>query len=92
MTVDADYENLYKVPLLGDIPLLGNLFKVRQKNKQRIERLFLITPRLVPLGSRVGPIVTSSTTVRPGPIAPNTGVGTLTPMAATATTTGSSKR
>jgi type III secretion protein C len=92
MTVDADYENLYKVPLLGDIPLLGNLFKVRQKNKQRIERLFLITPRLVPLGSRVGPIVTSSTTVRPGPIAPNTGVGTLTPMAATTTTTGSSKR
>jgi type III secretion protein C len=35
-----------KVPLLGDIPLLGNLFKTQTKTGARLERLFLITPRL----------------------------------------------
>ncbi len=35
-----------KVPLLGDIPVVGNLFKTTNKAGARIERLFLITPRL----------------------------------------------
>ncbi|HJT99150.1 MAG TPA: type III secretion system outer membrane ring subunit SctC [Rhodanobacteraceae bacterium] len=38
-----------KIPLLGDIPVLGNLFKREQKQRERTERLFLISPRLVPL-------------------------------------------
>lgn len=66
MTIDADSDNVYKIPLLGDIPLLGNLFKTQQRNRQRTERLFLITPRLVSLGARVGPTtVTTSTQVAP---------------------------
>jgi type III secretion protein C len=36
-----------KVPLLGDLPLLGHLFKTTEKRGARLERLFLITPRLV---------------------------------------------
>jgi len=36
-----------KVPILGDIPLLGALFKQVEKDRSRVERLFLITPRLV---------------------------------------------
>lgn len=60
MTVDADADSVYKIPLLGDIPLLGNLFKVQQRNRARTERLFLLTPRLVSLGSRVGPTTVSS--------------------------------
>lgn len=52
MTIDADIANEYKVPLLGDIPLLGELFKFREKQRGHTERLFLITPRLVPLASR----------------------------------------
>lgn len=55
MITDADVNNEYKVPLLGDIPLLGELFKFREKQKGHTERLFLITPRLVPLASRAGP-------------------------------------
>lgn len=51
MTVDADSDDVSQIPLLGDIPLLGNLFKTRTKNRQRTERLFLITPRLVTLGA-----------------------------------------
>lgn len=35
-----------KVPLLGDIPLLGRLFKTTQTAQARVERLFLISPRL----------------------------------------------
>lgn len=71
MTVDADADNVYKIPLLGDIPLLGNLFKTQQKSRRHTERLFLITPRLVSLGSRVGPTtVTTTTRVAPTPMAP----------------------
>lgn len=71
MTVDDDRDSVYKIPLLGDIPLLGNLFKFQQKARSRTERLFLITPRLVSLGARVGPTtVTSTTTVAPQPVTP----------------------
>ena len=37
-----------KVPFLGDIPLIGNLFKTRNENNEHVERLFLISPRLAP--------------------------------------------
>jgi type III secretion protein C len=36
----------YKVPLLGDLPVVGRLFKNNSKKSLRMERLFLITPRL----------------------------------------------
>jgi type III secretion protein C len=71
MTTDADTDSNYKIPLLGDIPLLGNLFKVQQKRRAHTERLFLITPRLVSLGARVGPTtVTTTTQAAPQPIRP----------------------
>jgi type III secretion protein C len=35
-----------QVPLLGDIPILGNLFKSTSNQKMRVERMFLITPKL----------------------------------------------
>lgn len=36
-----------KVPLLGDLPLVGNLFKHQIKRKNRRELLIFITPRIV---------------------------------------------
>ena len=36
-----------KIPLLGDLPLVGALFRQVNKNRERMERLFLITPRLI---------------------------------------------
>lgn len=36
-----------KVPVLGDIPLLGKLFRSRAVNKNNTELLVLVTPRLV---------------------------------------------
>jgi type III secretion protein C len=84
MTVDADSDSVYKIPLLGDIPLLGNLFKMQQRRRAHTERLFLITPRLVSLGSRVGPTtVTSTTRVAPTlatPVAPSSASTTGRPL------------
>jgi len=39
-------ENITKVPLLGDIPLLGWLFKSRSSREVHAEILFFITPRI----------------------------------------------
>ena len=36
-----------KVPLLGDVPVLGNLFKSKSRRHSRNELLFFITPRIV---------------------------------------------
>ncbi len=40
-------ENVNKVPLLGDIPILGNLFKSKDMQQNRTELLVLVTPELV---------------------------------------------
>ncbi|MEL6214001.1 MAG: type III secretion system outer membrane ring subunit SctC, partial [Pseudomonadota bacterium] len=50
LTVESSEAFEDKVPFLGDIPLLGRLFKSRSSRRGRIERLFLITPRLTTAG------------------------------------------
>ena len=45
---EEDNSNLdRKVPLLGDIPVLGNLFKYQKRNQSRNELLIFITPRIM---------------------------------------------
>lgn len=46
MTRDVNTASNDKVPGLGDIPVVGNLFKTAKSNSARVERMFLITPRL----------------------------------------------
>jgi general secretion pathway protein D len=36
-----------KIPLLGDIPLLGNLFKRHQKNDSKSELIIFLTPHII---------------------------------------------
>jgi type II secretory pathway component GspD/PulD (secretin) len=36
----------HKIPLLGDLPLLGYLFKRKEKIEQRAELVILLTPRI----------------------------------------------
>jgi len=43
---EATTEGEDKVPFLGDVPVIGNLFKSKVKRTERIERMFLISPRL----------------------------------------------
>jgi len=40
----ADRNSRTKVPLLGDIPIVGNLFRSDNRSKQRTELLVLLTP------------------------------------------------
>ena len=43
----TDTNTVDKVPLLGDIPVLGNLFKTTTKISNRTELLIFITPRVI---------------------------------------------
>ena len=43
----AESENETKVPLLGDLPGVGNLFKSRARVSNKQEMLIFITPKVV---------------------------------------------
>jgi type IV pilus assembly protein PilQ len=43
----ADREDVTKVPYLGDVPYLGNLFKTRTKSSTKTELLIFLTPKMV---------------------------------------------
>ena len=52
LVVGGVYQEVYgnslkKVPVLGDLPVLGNLFKSRSRRNERNELLFFITPRIM---------------------------------------------
>ena len=46
-TQSHNTEGIDKIPLLGDIPMLGRLFQFRNTNDQQSVRLFLIQPRML---------------------------------------------
>ncbi len=46
LTRESSGSGTDKVPFLGDIPFIGRLFKTERDSKARIERMFLISPRL----------------------------------------------
>ncbi|MCK2041192.1 type IV pilus secretin PilQ [Chromohalobacter sp. TMW 2.2308] len=39
--------NLYKTPLLGDIPFIGSLFRYTQESNEKVELLIFITPKII---------------------------------------------
>jgi type IV pilus assembly protein PilQ len=45
-------EDLRKVPFLGDLPVLGNLFKNKSKSSEKAELLIFVTPRILPVSRR----------------------------------------
>lgn len=46
-------ETITKVPVLGDIPALGNLFKSRQTTSNKAELLIFVTPKILSEGSNI---------------------------------------
>jgi len=42
-----DREDVSKVPFLGDVPYLGNLFKTKTKSSSKTEMLIFLTPKVV---------------------------------------------
>jgi type III secretion protein C len=51
LTRTSSSNGVTKIPLLGDIPLLGALFRTTRDDEARTERLFLIVPRPSPAPS-----------------------------------------
>ena len=80
MVRDSTASSEDKVPVLGDVPVVGNLFKNRVTSSSRVERMFLITPRLAS-GRRAAPITTlQAAAPAPAPAAP---IAASAPAAAT---------
>lgn len=65
------------VPLLKDIPVVGRLFQYDEKTRSKMERFYLLTPRLVIPTAPVPP--PSPTLQLPMPVAPQSGSGAAAP-------------
>jgi pilus assembly protein CpaC len=50
--------NVTKIPLLGDLPIIGELFKSRGIRQRRTELLVLVSPRLVTASDVAQPVPT----------------------------------
>ena len=53
--------NVSKVPFLGDIPLIGNLFKLTTKSAQKQELLIFVTPHIVEAPSKLAMMSSTET-------------------------------
>jgi general secretion pathway protein D len=56
MMQDTTSQNVNKVPLLGDLPLIGALFQNNQTSKQKTELLFFLTPHVASAPDRLQPM------------------------------------
>jgi len=56
--------NLTKIPILGDIPILGELFRSRALRQRRTELVVIVTPKLVMASDSAPPVPTGE----PGPM------------------------
>ena len=68
MTVETSYDYKSKVPVAGDVPILGQAFRKRKKGDQHFERIFLITPRVVSRREQQAAAVQPATATNPIPI------------------------
>ena len=66
-TLDSDSSQRDKVPLLGDLPVVGALFRTDSRDRTRRERMFLIRPRIVqnPAGPQLANLVPRPAAVIP---------------------------
>jgi general secretion pathway protein D len=44
---DADDDDISKIPILGDIPVIGWLFKARNKTRQKLNLMVFLTPTII---------------------------------------------
>jgi type III secretion protein C len=65
MTIDTEYDYRSKIPVAGDVPVFGQLFRKRSKGGQHFERLFLITARILSQNRGSAAAVTAPSQVIP---------------------------
>ncbi|PID40383.1 MAG: hypothetical protein CR984_03480 [Proteobacteria bacterium] len=53
---EQDYDMENKVPVLGDLPLVGFFFKKVETRKRRSERVFLLKPHIMMSAAESGPV------------------------------------
>ncbi len=56
---DQDQETIKKVPILGDIPGLGWLFKTKEKSRTKTNLIILLTPKIIKDSSDLATVSTS---------------------------------
>ena len=72
--------NLTKIPILGDIPILGELFKSRALRQRRTELLVLVTPQFV-MATDTSPTIPTGEPGEAAPVPPWKWEGNLRPPA-----------
>jgi pilus assembly protein CpaC len=81
---DRVQESLSKIPGLGNVPILGYLFKSKEERKQKTELVIMVTPEIVtPL---------QATDPKPQPAYPKEFLPPSVPQPATRTSTGVRKK
>jgi len=65
LTLNQEQLTNRKIPLLGDIPILGNLFRSQAKNHVQTELVVFVTPHVIPSSATPSPDATSDTSVVP---------------------------
>ena len=50
---DTDIDKLTKIPGLGDLPLLGELFKYRDKRKEAVDVCIFVTPTILDMNGNI---------------------------------------
>ena len=48
----SDSTDLSKVPFLGDLPVIGNLFRNKSRAKSKAELLIFVTPKVMRVAQR----------------------------------------
>jgi pilus assembly protein CpaC len=61
MLDNATTDNVSKIPVLGDIPILGELFRSKNLQQRRTELLVLVTPQIVTASDTPTPLPTGET-------------------------------
>ena len=69
-TVDSDNRTVTKTPGLGDIPVLGELFKRRVRSNQINRLYFAISVSVIPYGGVIEPVTVPGATTAPPSITP----------------------
>ncbi len=69
-TIDSDSKTVTKTPGLGDIPILGELFKRRVNTKQVSRLYFAISVEVIPYGSVIEPVKVPGATTDIPTVAP----------------------
>ncbi|MDQ3024698.1 MAG: type II and III secretion system protein, partial [bacterium] len=47
LITETERKTTIKTPLLGDIPLIGQFFRSKRKDRERTEIIVLVTPRII---------------------------------------------